>query len=54
MDLTLEELRKEFEISIKYNGINHPRTTNLRERLERAINKEQRARYEVYKAQNNL
>ncbi|CAM2079787.1 MAG: hypothetical protein NSGCLCUN01_04015 [uncultured Clostridium sp.] len=54
MILTLEELRREMEMSIKYNGINHPRTTELRKRLERAINKEQRTRYEAYKAQNDL
>lgn len=54
MILTLEELRKEFEISIKRNGINHPRTTELRKRLEREINREQRDRYETYKTQNNL
>ena len=54
MELTLEELRREMEESIKCNGINHPRTTELRKRIERTINKEQRARYEEYKAQNNL
>lgn len=54
MNLTLEELRREMEESIKCNGLNHPRTTELRKKLERAINKEQRARYEVYKAQNDL
>lgn len=54
MTLSIEELRAEVEESIKCNGINHPRTTNLRKRLESAINKEQRVRYEAYKVKNDL
>lgn len=54
MTLSIEELRLEVEESIKCNGINHPRTTELRKRLEKEINREQRARYEAYKAQNDL
>ncbi|WP_195987589.1 hypothetical protein [Clostridium sp. D53t1_180928_C8] len=52
--MAIELLRKALEDSIDCNGINNPITIELRNRLEKEINKEQKAIYEKYRDKNIL